>query len=127
MSNENPSTLSDALALRGGALGIYLLVGMIAGLAVGAVVLYSDMDRAFSFAKYVFGTSALCALMAFAFPNSALQALSVLAHFTYGLVQGATAPDSWPSSDPRATTMHVLAFWSGVGLVLCLWLAWLLL
>jgi hypothetical protein len=126
MGKTAGNRLEDQFALRAGAAAIYLLVGLVLGVAVAAAALFvgsgSDLP---SFAAIVFGVSAVSAAFAALFPSIALASLSPLAHLAWGTSSGALVPESLAGPSQDSSAWEQWLFWLGVSLGCTLLLVWL--
>ena len=130
-SNPDPRAAQSQLALRVGAASIYLPVGLVIGLVVALVdVALSSRTHPPPLAGFVFGTAALAVLLAAAFPVTAMESLSALAHLVWGLVNGLfiSAPaigySTTPQPEPRSTPIEQWLFWLGFFLGCAVLAAW---
>ena len=105
---------------------MFTLVGLLLGVFVAVLASLASDGKDFAVTSYVFGSIALCALVAFWKPVLAMDAVPALAHFVAGLFTGLVFPEVIPEVSNRATKTELFLFWLGVVAVLLVWLAYTL-
>jgi hypothetical protein len=126
---DNPESMKPKidLAFRVGAASLYVIVGMVIGIVIAATVVAVRGEQASpSFAAITFGVTAVSALLAAAFPSTALDALAPIANFGWGVMNGSLVPESIHRPDREAGSLNQWLFWAGFTAGCGLLLLWLL-